>query len=132
MNGRKIMKYGRPVGYTYHCLIFLFWFADNYSVGHINWVIVVLLGADIAALLLQQSWADRFWGFLTMLGSLYMLLAVLSNLAKHSGLVQSNGFGVQIGIGAGVFLLSLASAVIIFIAGLPVFDTADGLSLKDD
>jgi hypothetical protein len=75
----SILQILRHTGYVVIIGISLFWLVDNYYAGYTNWLILSIGLVSALQLFLRIRFVDVVLGYVCLLASLYMVLAVLSD-----------------------------------------------------
>lgn len=121
----------RRIAYLYLALLCAWWWVDNLFGGHyFNWFITSLFSGAIIGFFARKRKMDRFMGFVMLMGSLYMMAAVVSSYGKV--VAQGDPVGAtRIAIfGGSLFAVSLILAHLLIFSSI-FSDRYPGDSIKN-
>jgi len=114
---QKRLNIIRVICYLYFLVPCIIWIVDNYSVGYINWPIIILTALVVLQIIFRVNKVDLVLGILLSILSFYMVLAVTSDLVDHfNGTKRFNdmaNFRRYFAFGYGIFGTAFLSALTI-------------------
>lgn len=131
MKQSKLLSTIRYLSYIYLAVVCAYWWVDNIMARHFNVLMLLLFCICITALVLRRWIVDSVFGALMILGSSYMLMAVISAWQRNSLAGYKAEAANILTFGMAIFGITLFCGVSVLIYGLRTYKaSADKLTMR--